>query len=145
MVKHINAPGISKNDQVQVKAHPGATTNDIIDYIKPTIRQKPDIVIVHSGTNDLTKDVNTMNRVCKVVAAVKEIDTEGKIKLGFSGIVVRGDINKEEGTVSTNNRPEKYCNSNIDASCLNKSKLHLNRKGTSYLAKNFRNHIFNIK
>ena len=154
MVKHINGPGVSKNDQVQVKTHPGATTDDIIDYIKPTIRQKPDIVIVHSGTNDLTKDVNTMNRVRKVVAAVKEIDTEGKIKLGFSGIVARGDINKEEGVVSTDKRLEKYCkgnefffidNSNIDASCLNKSKLHLNRKGTSYLGNNFRNHIFNIK
>ena len=139
MVKHINCPGISKNDQVQVKTHLGATTDDMIDYIKPTIRQKPDIVIVHSGTNDLTKDVNTMNRVRKVVAAVKEIDTEGKIKLGFSGIVARGDINKED-IVSTNNRLEKYCkgnefffidDSNIDTSCLNESKLHLNRKGTS--------------
>ena len=123
MVKHINGPGISKNNQVQVKNHPGATTDDIIDYIKPTIRQKPDIVIVHSGTNDLTKDVNTMNRVRKVVEAEKEIDIEGKIKLGFSGIVARGDINKEEDIVSTNNRLEKYCkgnefffidNSNID-------------------------------
>ena len=154
MVKHITGPGTSKKDQVQVKADAGPTTNDIIDYIKPTIRQKPDIVIVHSGTNDLTKDVNTMNRVRKVVAAVKEIDTEGKIKLSFSGIVTRGDLNKEEDIVSTSNRLEKYCkgnefffvdNSNIDASCLNKSKLHLNRKGTSYLANNFRNHIFNIK
>ena len=45
IVKHINGPGISKNDQAQVKTHPGATTDDIIDYIKPTIRQKPDIVI----------------------------------------------------------------------------------------------------
>ena len=153
MVKHINGPGISKNDQVQVKTHPGATTDDIIDYIKSTIRQKSDIVIVHSGTNDLTKAVNTMNRVRKVVAAEKEIDTEGKIKLGFSGIVAGGDINKED-IVSTKNRLEKYCkgnefffidNNNIDASCLNKSKLHLNRKGTSYLANNFRNHIFNIK
>ena len=153
MVKHINGPGISKNDQVQVKTHPGATTDDIRDYIKPTIRQKSDIVIVHSGTNDLTKDVNTMNRVRKVVAAVKEIDTEGKIKLGFSGIVARGNINKED-IVSTNKRLEKYCkgnefffidNSNIDASCLNKSKFHTNRKGTSYVASNFRNHIFSIK
>ena len=154
MVKHITGPGISKNDQVQVKTHPGATTEDIIDYIKPTIRQKLDIVIIHSGTNDLTKDVNTMNRFRKVVAAVKEIDTEGKIKLGFSGIVARGDINKEEDIVITSNRFEKYCkgnefffinNSNIDVSCLNKSKLHLNRKGTHYLANNFRKHIFNIE
>ena len=47
MVKHITGPGISKNDQVQLKTHPDATTDDIIDYIKPTIRQKPDIVIIH--------------------------------------------------------------------------------------------------
>ena len=153
MVKHINGPGISKNDQVQVKTYPGATTDDIIDYIKPTVRQKPDIVIIHSGTNDLTKDVNTMSRVRKVVAAVKEIGTESKKKLGFSGIAARGDINKEEDIVSTNNRLEKYCkrnefffidNSNIDASCLNKSKLHLNSKGKYYLATNFTKHIFNI-
>ena len=78
MVKHITGPRISKN-QVQVQTHPGATTDGIIDYIKPTIRQKPDIVIVHSGMNDLTKDVNTMNRVRKVVVAVKEIDTS-KVK-----------------------------------------------------------------
>ena len=153
MVKHITGPRISKN-QVQVQTHPGATTDGIIDYIKPTIRQKPDIIIVHSGTNDPTKDVSTMNRFRKVVAAVREIDTEGKIQFGFFGIVARRDINKEENNVSTNNRLENYCkgnefffidNSNIDASCLNKSKLHLNRKGTSYLANNFRNHIFNIK
>ena len=139
MVKHIaGPPGISKNQQVQVKAHPGATTDDIIDYIKPTILQKTDIVIIHSGTNDLTKDLNTMSRVRKVAAAVKEIDTEGKIKLGFSGFVGEDDINKEVDIGSTNNRLEKYCkgneflftdNSNIDASFLNKSKLHLNRKG----------------
>ena len=109
MVKHITGPGISKNDEVQVKTYPGATTDDTIDYIKPTILQKPDIVIIHSGTNDLTKDVSTMSRVRKVVAAVKEIDTEGKIKLGFSGIVARGDINKEEDIVTTNKMFEKYC------------------------------------
>ena len=63
MVKHVTGSAGSKNDQVQVKTHPGATTDDIIDYVKPTIRQKLDIAIAHSGTNDLTKDGNTMNRV----------------------------------------------------------------------------------
>ena len=37
-----------------------------------------------------------MSKVRKVVAAVKEIDTERKIKLGFSDIAARGDINKVE-------------------------------------------------
>ena len=55
-VKHMNGPEISKNGQEQVKVHPGATTDDIIDYIKPSIRQKPDILVVHSGTNDVTED-----------------------------------------------------------------------------------------
>ena len=40
--------------------------------------------------------------------AVKEIDTEGKIKLSFAGIVTRGDIKKEEDIVNTNNSLEKY-------------------------------------
>ena len=154
MVKHITRPGISKHNHVQVKTHSGATTDNIIDYIKPTIHQKPDIVIIHSGTNGLTKDVNTMSSVRKVVAAVKEIDAKGKIKLGFSGIVARGDINNEEDIVSTSNRCEKYCkgnefffinNSNIDETCLNKSKLDLNGNGTYYLANNFRKYIFNIE
>ena len=112
MVKHITGPGISNNDQVQEKTYPGATTDDIIDYIKSTIGQKLGIVIVHSGTNDLTKDVNTMNMVRKVVAAVKEIDTEGKIKLGFCGIIAIGNINKEENILTTRNRLEKYCKGN---------------------------------
>ena len=32
--------------------------------------------------------------------------------MGFSGIVARGDINKEEDIVSINNRLEKYCKGN---------------------------------
>ena len=73
--------------------------------------------------------------------------------MGFSGIVARGDINKKEDIVSIKKRLEKYCkgnefffinNSNINASCLNKSKLHLNRKGTSYPANNFRKHFLTL-
>ena len=42
-----------------------------------------------------------MIRVWKVVAAVKEIVTKGKIKLGFSCIFARGDTNKEEDISKT--------------------------------------------
>ena len=43
--------------------------------------------------NGVTKDVNKMNRVRKEVTTVKEIDNKEKIKLVFSGIVARRDIN----------------------------------------------------
>ena len=68
--RHATGPGIFKNDQAQVKTRPGSTTDGIIDYIKPTIRQKPDIFVIHSKTNDLTKDVSTLSRNRKIVAAV---------------------------------------------------------------------------
>ena len=55
MVKNITGPGISENDQIQLKTHPGVTTDNIIDYVR---NKKPDIAIVHSRTNDLTKDVH---------------------------------------------------------------------------------------
>ena len=95
-VKHIASPGISKIDHVQVKAYPGATIDDIFDYIKTTIRHWQDVIIIYPGKNHLTKDVNIMSRVRKVIVVVKEIDTKGKIILGFSGIVARSDINKEK-------------------------------------------------
>ena len=39
ILENITGPGISKLGLVQVKAYPGATTDNIIDYIKLTIRQ----------------------------------------------------------------------------------------------------------
>ena len=38
----------------------------------------------------------------------KEIEAKEKIKLILSGIFARGDINKEEDIISTNNRLDKY-------------------------------------
>ena len=42
-----------------------------------------------------------MSRVRKVGVAVKETDTERKIKLGFSDVAARSDINKEEVIINS--------------------------------------------
>ena len=42
-----------------------------------------------------------MSRVGKVGVAVKETDTERKIKLGFSDVAARSDINKEEVIINS--------------------------------------------
>ena len=42
----------------------------------------------------------------------KEIEAKEKIKLILSGIFSRGDKNKEEDIISTNNRLDKYWNRN---------------------------------
>ena len=90
----------------------------------------------------------------RLAVTKKEIEAKEKIKLILSGIFARGDINKEEDIISTNKRLDKYWNrnefffinnSNIDWTCWNKSKLHLNRKVAYYIANNFRKHAFNIE
>ena len=47
MIKNITGTGISRENIIKMRPHPGATTIDICDYIKPELRQKLDVVIVH--------------------------------------------------------------------------------------------------
>ena len=53
--------------KVRVKNHPGATTEDICGHLKPEIRKKPEIVIIHAGTNDLTNNSKSLEN-CKRMA-----------------------------------------------------------------------------
>ena len=48
----------------------------------------------------------------RIVVTKKEIEAKEKIKLILSGIFSRGDKNKEEDIISTNNRLDKYWNRN---------------------------------
>ena len=57
-VKYLTSQGISKKNHIKIKTNPGARTEYIIDYIKPSIF--PDFSFAHSGTNDLTNGINTM-------------------------------------------------------------------------------------
>ena len=60
MLNSINEEGLSDDRyNVKVKNHSGATTEDICDYIKPEVRKKPDIIIVHAGTNDITSSTKS--------------------------------------------------------------------------------------
>ena len=45
-----------KNNIVRVRSFPGATIDDMNDYIKPTTRAQPDNLIIHIGTNNLPSD-----------------------------------------------------------------------------------------
>ena len=53
--------------------HSGCSTEDMTNYIKPIARKKPDNILLHVGTNDLTKDINTMKNVWKCVEAIREV------------------------------------------------------------------------
>ena len=88
LVKYVRREELSsKKNNVKVITHPGSTNEDMLDYIKSITRRKPDTLIIHSGTNDLTDGVNTRKKVRKLVKVVREIDESEKIEIGFSNVI----------------------------------------------------------
>ena len=71
MIKYVNGREVSRNDSVKVRSHPGATTDDFINYFRPTVRKKPNLIIIHSGTNDIQNNINTLQRIRKVICQSK--------------------------------------------------------------------------
>ena len=148
LVKYLRREELSsKNNNVKVITHPGSTTEEMLDYIKPIARRKPDTLIIHTGTNDLTNGVNTMKEVRKLVKVVREIDESGKIKIGFSSVIYRKDKDLEDERNEVNVKFKKYCeskefafieNNNISESGLNNSKLYLNKKRANILTQNIK-------
>ena len=75
IIKNVNGRDVSRGDSVKIRPHPGASTEDLFDHIKPVIRKSPDIVVIHTGTNDLQNNCNIVKKAKKLVSAVKEVDT----------------------------------------------------------------------
>ena len=66
MIKYVNGGEVSRND----------STDDFIDYVRPTARKKPNLIIIHSGTNDIQNNVNTLQKIKKVISSIKKYDTD---------------------------------------------------------------------
>ena len=115
------------------------------DYIKPVIRKKPDILVNHTGTNDLQNNCNIVKKAKKLIRAIKEGDKDHSIKIAFSSIINREQEDFKDKVNDINNKLINYCNSadmdftensSIKAVFLNRGKLHLNTKSAAALAKN---------
>ena len=92
MVKFLRSDEMSSViNAVNVMKHPGSTTDDMVDYVRPVARKKSDVIITNVGSNDLTKGVNTMSKVSKIVSTIQEVDSTRNIQLGFSSIAQRAD------------------------------------------------------
>ena len=74
---------VYRDNSVKIRYHPGATTDDIIDYVRPTARKKPDTIIIHTGTNDIQNKVNTLQKVRKAITTIKELMLTIKYKFIF--------------------------------------------------------------
>ena len=66
LLKGIRLDKISRStkQRVSVGCFPGATIEDMKDYIKPTLKRKPDHIILHIGTNNCLANSATEITAC---------------------------------------------------------------------------------
>ena len=136
----------TKKENVVVKSFAGATTSQMYDYAKPTLEMNPDQLIIHVGTNDLRKTEDNQQIVKSIIdLAIHCHDTNGN-PVVISSLTFREDkyrnriglINEELKSKCEERNIGFIDNSNINKYHLNRSRLHLNAKGTTILAKNFK-------
>ena len=90
---------INRKFIVKVKPFSSAKTINMEDYTKPTKRNfKPDLHILHAGTNDLSLDDTPEVISSCIIDIGKSLMTE-KNKIIISNIIPRGDKNKEKGKI----------------------------------------------
>ena len=150
MIENVTGTGISRDHTVKIRPHPGATNIDMCDYTKPELRHQPDAIILHCGTNDIPNEINTLKKLKTSLKEIEGYDTHKKPQVVISGLIKRYDqdfnediksINKNIQSLYTSKVLSFIDNSNIDKSCLNRSNLHLNRRGSSFLANTFKKFV----
>ena len=127
----------SKNVKSIVRSFSGATTTDMLDFTKPFIEKKPDLLFLHFGTNDLTKGIKStvenfkqvMNNIKKASPTISVIISDICLREDRPGIdEKRTALNKKIHQLAKELNISVLNNGNIDSSCLSRKKLHLNRK-----------------
>ena len=155
IVKHFEGWRISRSTKTRssVKSFPGATISDCYEYFKPTLNSNPDEIVIHIGTNDL-KTKSARNTAEGIIDLAKWVESSlPATKISISELTLRNDQEELRNKVTeTNKMLMKFCNQhdwllinhlNIDESCLNRSKLHLNKKGTGRFSSNLIRYISN--
>ena len=114
-----------------LKTHPGATTEDISAHLKPEIRKKPYVVIIHAGINGLTSNSRSLENYKRMVDSVRS--KLPNCKLAISNVVTRKDKSETDKKVETfntrfskifkKNEIDRIDNKHIDDSCLNSSSI----------------------
>ena len=152
IINGIEEKGLSKKHNVRLRKCPGDSTEDLLDHVKPVARKKPDLIVIHFGTNDTTSGKDTKENVQKAIDTIKEESPSTEIAISLC--TIRKDrhgigrkmesSNKILRDAASRNNTYVIDNKSIDESCLGMKRLHLNRKGTSFLANNLKNFIDDI-
>ena len=65
LLNGIHERGMNEDENIKVKIrkYPGASSVDILDHIKTTLRKAPEQIIIYAVTNDISNNTNYLNNV----------------------------------------------------------------------------------
>ena len=137
--------------KIKVKSFPGATIEDMYDYIKPLLRKYPKNMILHIGTNNTINDTSriVLDKILSLKAFVEKALPDCDVCI--SNFTLRTDNSKASLTVNNVNQHlstlqlDVIDNSNISNVRLSRRGLHLNIQGLGKLAINFIKKIKSFK
>ena len=92
----MNGQEILQSISVKIRSQPGARTEYLIDYVRPTARKKSKMIVIHTGTNDITNKVNVLQKIRKVINAIKENDVNRQTEIALSSVIHRDDQDLED-------------------------------------------------
>ena len=123
-----------------------------VDHVKPIIRDKPDHIIFHVGTNDIPLDKDAGD-VAKSIVDLVMCGKSSTCDVSISNIITRKDKHQHKAKIVNNHLKEMCTNKNINLidhsknikhQHLNKSKLHLTKRGINILSTTHVREITNI-
>ena len=101
MVNCISEKGLSVNHKVKIVNFPCGTNEKILEKLDDIIKEKPDDLIVHVETNDITNNANLFDQRSKIF---------NKIFTAFSHIINGKDkTNIQKILTDTNARLKNFC------------------------------------
>ena len=150
IIKNLDPRRMSRSKHVTVKSFPGATVEDMKHYVCSLLINKPEILILHVGTNNIRDDdpKTLVDKICSLKDFIEELSPETRVIV--SSLIVRTDFQgairkiEEVNHILSRSLRNMINNRNIDRFYLNSSKLHLSKSGDTELAKNFISYMRNL-
>ena len=147
-VKQWDLQPLIPNFKVFAKTFPGATTKDMVDYVKPSMNHEPDIIFLHTGTNDLRFNQTPHEIASSIIELASSMKTNEN-NVVVSSIIIRGD-NFNGKAADVNVHLARMCdesnigfldNSNILLDHIQRGGkfggIHLNERGVNVFKQNF--------
>ena len=88
-IKQLNLQQSTPSSKVYIKSFPGATCEDMVDYVKPSLKHSPDLIVIHAGTNDLRSSTpeEVTERLINLATSMKTSENQ----IVISSLINRAD------------------------------------------------------